>query len=367
MAGGDVIVIGAGVIGSAVAHALARRGASVLVLERDRPAAHASGAAAGMLAPFTESHAEGPLLEIGARALERLRTVVEEVRDVSGIDPAFVERGILRVAGEEEAALLRERAAKLEPHGLRWMDRQELHSLEPGVTAEAAGAIWSPNEGHLDPGLFTRSLVGAALARGARLEVGLPVHSLWIERGRARGVRTADGLRDGSNVVICAGAWSRIFEGELALEIPVDPVRGQMIELEAPGRASRPILWGSAAYLVPRRDGTLLVGATVERVGFDATVTAGGIESLLSGARAILPEAEGWRFRGARAGLRPATPDGLPLVGPIPGIHGVWLATGHHRNGILLAAATGEMIAEGIATGVACRETSFLSPARFAR
>jgi glycine oxidase len=320
-----------------------------------------------MLAPFTESHGEGPLLEIGARALERLRTVVEEVRDVSGIDPAFVERGILRVAGEEEAALLRERAAKLEPHGLRWMDRQELHSLEPGVTAEAAGAIWSPNEGHLDPGLFTRSLVGAALARGARLEVGLPVHSLWIERGRARGVRTADGLRDGSNVVICAGAWSRIFEGELALEIPVDPVRGQMIELEAPGRASRPILWGSAAYLVPRRDGTLLVGATVERVGFDATVTAGGIESLLSGARAILPEAEGWRFRGARAGLRPATPDGLPLVGPIPGIHGVWLATGHHRNGILLAAATGEMIAEGIATGVACRETSFLSPARFAR
>ena len=361
----DVIVVGAGVVGCAVADALARRGATVLVVERDHPGAHASSVAAGMLAPLTESEGEGPMLELGYRALEAYPHVIEDLRERSGIDPEFVPCGVLRVTEAREADRVRDRVGKLSGYGVRWVERDELRAREPGLAPTVVGASWSPGEAQVDPALLVRALLGAALRGGCKLESGLPVLSLLREGDRIRGVRTADGVREADEVVICAGPWSGLFEESLRLHVPVEPIRGQLVELEGVQGSPASILWGEKVYLVPRRDGTLLVGATMERVGFDARVTVGGVASLLDGARAVLPGCVDYRFRAARAALRPSTPDHLPLVGPVPGSRGAWLATGHHRSGILLGPLTGELLADRLLERRTPTELIALDPARF--
>jgi glycine oxidase len=366
MAGTDVLVIGGGIVGCAVAHALARRGASVLVLERDHPGGRTSATAAGMLNPFTGGLAEGPLLAIGSRALEEIGSVVDEVRELSGVDPGLVWSGVLRVAGSDrEATLLRDQAAKLEAYNLQWIGREALQEREPGVSSDAVGAIWSPSEGYVEPPLLTRAFEGAALRRGARLERGVPVQGLRLEGNRVQGVRTPEGDYAAGQIVLCAGAWSGLFEESFGFPIPVEPIRGQIVELGRPPATGAPIVWGLGVYLVPRQDGRLLVGATEERVGFEARVTAGGVQGLLEGGCSVFPEIRKYEFRSARVAFRPGTPDDCPLVGRVPGAQGAWLATGHYRHGILLAAITADRLAAALLEGEAPVELEPLDPARF--
>jgi glycine oxidase len=365
MVGADVVVIGAGIVGFAVANALAQRGASVVVLERDHPGAQTSRTAAGMLTPFVGGLAEGPLLSLGARALEEMAALAEEVQEHSGVDPGLVRSGCLRIASKLEEALLRNQAKELEPYDVRWVDRDELLEREPGVTADAVGGLWSPREAYVRPRQLTRALEGAALSRGVRLERGVPVLSLRREGNRIRGAQTPEGDYDADQIVICAGAWSGLFEESLGFSVPVEPIRGQILELGRPPRAGSPILWGLGAYLVPRQDGTFLVGATEERVGFETRVTASGVQGLLEAACEILPEVRKYEFREARVALRPGTPDDRPLVGRVPNVDGAWLATGHYRHGVLLAGLTGKLIAQALVGGESPDELQLLDPGRF--
>jgi glycine oxidase len=319
-----------------------------------------------MLTPYTGGLAEGPMLAIGSRALEEIGPVVDEVRELSGVDPGLVHSGALRVAGSErEATLFRDQAAKLEAYDLRWIGPDELLEREPELSSDSVGAIWSPREGYVEPPLLTRALEGAALRHGARVERGVPVLAVLREGHRVRGVQTPDGDYAADQIVLCAGAWSGLFGENLRFPIPVEPIRGQIVELGRSPGTGAPIVWGLGAYLVPRQDGRLLVGATEERVGFEARVTASGVQGLLEAGCSVMPEIRKYEFRGARVAFRPGTPDDRPLVGRIPGVEGAWIASGHYRHGILLAAITADRLARALLEGESPAELEPLDPARF--
>jgi glycine oxidase len=363
----DALVVGGGVIGAAVAWSLARAGLAVTLLERGELAGQASSAAAGMLAPISESHGEGPLLRAGLASLALFPGVVAELREASGLDPEWVASGCLRVPADEgEARELAARAQRGAGLGLAWLARAEVTELAPALAPEARerGALFSAREAHVRSPLLTRAFAAAAAAHGARIETGVSVRGLLREGAAVRGVETSAGARAAGVVVLCPGSFAAECAAWIGpgARIPVEPVRGQVVLLEA--QLGRTILWGRDVYLVPKLDGSLVVGASVERVGFDARTTAGGVEKLLAAARALVPGSAAARFVGASAGLRPATPDQLPLVGAWPDAPGLVIAAGHYRNGVLLAPLTGAIVADGV-LGKGWREPAF-DPARFA-
>jgi glycine oxidase len=349
----DVLVVGGGVVGCAAAFALAREGLSVSLLERDAPAAHASGVAAGMLLPTSEARGRGPLLRFALRSLALFPELCAELRELSGIDPEYEACGALHVATSEVGeAALRRRAADLPECELEWLTQEAARRAEPGLAPALRGALWSPREGHVHGERLTRAYAGAAVQLGARLETGVAVRGLLTRGERVTGALTSAGERPAGLVVVCTGAWAGELAGWLgaACRPPVEPVRGAILSLEGPRPPLASILCGEDVYLVPRRDGSCLVGATQERAGFDARPSAGGVEALLRAGAALLPELAACAFLGARAGLRPGSPDGLPLIGAVPGARGLLLAAGHFRNGVLLSPETARLIAD-LATG----------------
>ena len=348
----DVIIVGGGVVGCAVAYFLAREGVAVSLVERDDLASHASGAAAGMLAPICESTGDGPFFEFGLHGLALLAELAGELREQSGVDPHYVPSGVLRVAqSAEEARHLRSQAERLSAHGTEWLAAEAAQEREPGLADGVHGALWSPREGHVYSPYLARAYAGAAARLGARITTGYPALALLRNGDRVTGVETAAGPLLAGHVVLCAGVWTRFCAQWLGQCLPVEPVRGQILSLEAPRPAPRSIVWGDHVYLVPKQDGSLVVGATVERVGFDCRVTSAGVAELLDAAIALVPALGGCSFRRAWAGLRPDTPDHLPAIGPLPGVEGLTVAAGHFRNGVLLSAATGQLVADRIVRG----------------
>ncbi len=365
----DAVVVGGGVIGAAVAFSLARAGLAVTLLERGELAGQASSVAAGMLAPLSESHGDAALRRAGLASLALFPALVAELREATGIDPEWTPSGCLALAADEWQALeLRGRAEQDAPLGSVWLEPNELARLAPALARRACahGALLSPREAHVRSALLTRAFAAAAEARGARIETGVAVHGLLRTGERVSGVASSAGERPAAVVVLCPGsaaAECAAWIGESA-RIPVEPVRGQLVLL-APKSAwtTRAMLSSRDLYLVPRRDGALVVGATLERVGFDARVTAGGAAKLLAAACALAPELEQAQLLSSAAGLRPDTPDHLPLIGPWPDAPGLVLAGGHYRSGVLLAPLTGQLVADGV-LGKGWAEPAF-APSRF--
>jgi glycine oxidase len=358
----DVLVIGGGVIGASVAYHLAREGVEVTLLERAEVASQASGAAAGMLLPLGEAGEKGPFLFWGLRSLAAFPDLARELHEGSGIDPEYEPSGALHVArGEARRERLRSRARDLPDVGAVWLDAGELRRRVPGVAQEVVGALWSPAESHVRSPQLVRAYLVAAARLGARVETGVEARALIRVGERVVGVDTAGGPRSAGQVVLCAGAWSPQI---LAAGLPIEPVRGQIVSLEGSGPAQA-MLVDEDVYLVPKRDGRLVVGATEERVGFENRVTAEGVACLLDRAFALVPELARRNFAGAWSGLRPATPDGLPAIGPVPGAPGLFLAAGHHRNGVLLSPITGERVAAWVRGGSPPDDAAAFDPARF--
>ncbi len=364
----DVIVVGGGVIGCAVAYALARERVSVTLLEAEDLASGASAAAAGMLAPVSEAPGPGVLLRLGLQSLALFPTLVAEVCQRSGIDPELERSGCLRVAtSEEEARAFRKRDLALPSLDIEWLDADSARRMEPALSPSIHGALFSPHESHVRSPLLSRALALAAVSLGAELRVGTPVRGLVRDAGRVRGVETDAGRLECGTVVICTGvaaaqspAWL-----EIAGTLPIAPVRGQVLSLAPRAPGLRTIVWGASTYLVPKRDGSIVVGATEERAGFDRRVTASGVAQLLGEALRLVPDLDDAGFTSAWAGLRPATPDHLPLVGPWPGVDGLLLAAGHYRNGVLLAPLTAQLIA-GLVLGKGLPDEAVpLRPERF--
>jgi glycine oxidase len=352
----DAVVVGGGAIGLCCAWRAVKRGARVLVVDRSRPPSGATRVAAGMLAPVGElAFGEPELLRLTLTAAELYPEFVAELEAASGMSTGYARHGALHVAlDRDEAAELRrihdlQRSLGL---GAEWLPPRLCRELEPGLTPAFNGGVHAPNEAAVDPRLLTAALLGALAAEGVEVRDGVEVSEPLLRGERIEGVRTAVGEElHASTVVLAAGAWSGVASWLPEEARPaVRPVKGQIVELRSPdGRAPcERIVASERVYLVPRGDGRLIAGATVEERGFDTTVTAGGVHEVLREAYRLLPDVAEMELVEAMAGLRPGTPDNLPIVGPGE-IEGLVLACGHYRNGILLAPLTGEAVAGLIA------------------
>jgi glycine oxidase len=362
---GDVIVVGAGLIGLSIAFELAERGAGVRVYDRAEPARAASWAGAGMLAPYTERITNESLLAFCATSLGEYPDFVTRIRDASGIDAHLRLDGVLYAAFESgEMQALRQHAEQLQSRGVRCelIDRERILAVEPWLGAGLAGGLLKHDEGHVDNRRLGRALAAACEARGIRVEQSFSME-VECDSRRVLGVRTDRGFNGARAVINACGAWAAQLRGVPESCVPpIEPIKGQMIALNIPSGFVRRATWIPGAYLVPRDDGRLLIGATVESSGFDERVTAEGVHELLHAALNAAPSLGSFTITESWAGLRPATPDGLPLLGTTE-LEGFFLATGHYRNGILLAPATARSIADAIERG----EAAALAPFSIAR
>ena len=343
----DVAVVGGGVIGCAIACELAQRGATVVLLERDRVCAGASGAAAGMLAPQTEAHAADPWFELLLAARAEHEPLACRLRHDTGIDVGYRRDGVLRIAANaEERRELRERAEWQQRLGLaaEWLEPDEALHREPGLSPDLAGALWLPDEAQVRSPRLVQALALLAQRLGVDVREAVPVIGIETANGRTTGVRTPAERVSAGAVVLAAGVWTSFIDGARCL--PLQPVKGQIVSgLQSAGCAPRNIVWGSGAYLVPKAGGELLVGAT-EEPGYDARPTLGGMAGLVKAGARLMPAIAGMPLNGAWAGLRPALPDRRPALGRLGEVDGLFVATGHYRNGVLLGPLTGKLMAQ---------------------
>ena len=349
----DVVVVGAGLIGLAIAFELAERGAAVRVYDRGEPARAASWAGAGMLAPYTERLSDEAMLSLAIASLREYPRFVERVEARSGIDAHLRLDGVFYAAfGEPALETMRDQAATLRSRGVacELLDRTESLAIEPWLGATLRGGIFKRGEGHVDNRRLGRALSEACRSRGVRIERSANV-AVECDDRRVLGVACDRGFVGASAVVNACGAWAALLPGVPPWCVPaVVPIKGQMLALAMPARMVRHATWVPGAYLVPRQDGRLLVGATVEAVGFDERITAEGQHELLHAALAAAPALRGLSITEQWAGLRPGSPDDRPFIGPTP-LDGYFLATGHYRNGILLAPATARLVADALESG----------------
>jgi glycine oxidase len=348
----DVVVVGGGAIGLCCAWRLAQGGARTVVLDRAEPPAGATRVAAGMLAPIGElAFGEPELLRMTIAAAELYPEFVAELEVASGLGSGYARHGALHIAlDRDEAAELRrihdlQRSLGL---GAEWLPPRRCRELEPGLTPSFNGGVHAPEEAAIDPRRMTAALLAALAAEGVEVRGGTEVAAPLLTGERLEGVRTGSGEElIADQVVLATGAWAGA-ESWLpeSARPPVRPIKGEILELRSPDGAPpcERIVASERVYLVPRPDGRLIVGATTEERGFDATVTAGGVHELLREAYRLLPDVAEMELVEAMAGLRPGTPDNLPLIGP-GALDGLILACGHHRNGILLAPLTGDAVA----------------------
>jgi glycine oxidase len=366
--GYDAVVIGAGLIGLSCAWRARRRGLSVLVIDRaDEPGAATSSVAAGMLAPVTEADfgEEGPL-QVNLAGRARWRAFAAELEEVTGLATGYRETGALVVAADrDDAEELRRLHEFQRSLGLdaEWLTPSRCRELEPGLSPRIAGGILAPQDGQADPRAVTRALAAAVG------DVALRTEALAIEHDgtRVTGVRTATGTIACDQLVVAAGPWSASLAPG-GSGPPIRPVKGQILELRVRDGMPEPlrrVVRTPRCYLLARGDGRVVLGATVEEQGFDTTVTADGVFRLLEAAWEVLPEVGELELVQARAGLRPGTPDNAPVVGRDE-LEGLIWASGHWRNGVLLAPLTGDGVAELLSGGESPPELAALTPARFA-
>ena len=341
----DVIVVGGGAIGAACARELAVGGRTVLVVEPGSEMGQAWRAAAGMLAPQIEADGNDPLLELGLAARDHYDHLAEALRETTGIDLGLWREGIARIATDPpEAAALRAKVAWQRQRGYpcEWLDSDELNRRWPWL-GPAVGALWAPQDGALDPVRLVHALLADAQRLGASI-VSDEVVGIQAQDGKVSGVTGRRDRYSAPDVVVAAGAWSGLLQG-LPRRIPVQPVRGQMAALPWPTGIAHAILYNRDSYLLARGTEAIL-GSTMEYVGFHSEVTPAGLAQIFSATLALCPGLLRTKIRRSWAGLRPMTPDGLPLIGQEPELPGLWYATGHGRNGILLAGLTGQLISQ---------------------
>lgn len=360
----DVIVVGGGAIGAACARELAAAGRKVLVLEPGDRIGQAWRAAAGMLASQIEAEPNDPLLELGLAAREHYQSLAVALRDTTGVDLGLWREGIARVALDStEATALQRKVAWQQQQGYacEWLEADALRRRWPWL-GPAVGALWAPREGALDP----ERLVGAFLIDAQRL--GTEIVNDRVVRidetgGRVVGVSGAASRYLAPTVIVAAGAWSGLIQG-LPRRLPVEPVRGQMAAMPWPSGVPRAIVYNNEFYLLARGDEAIL-GSTMEYVGFQPEVTTAGLARILASTVPLCPGLIRAKLRRSWAGLRPVTPDGLPIIGSEPRLSGLWYATGHGRNGILLAGLTGLLITQLVVGGQSDLDLRPFAPQRF--
>ncbi|MFJ7728500.1 glycine oxidase ThiO [Neobacillus sp. NPDC097160] len=346
----DVIIIGGGIIGSSIAYQLSKMGRKVVILEKDRLACQASSAAAGMLAAQAEIEQDGPLLQMALKSQAMFPSLSSELFEYTGIDIEFVNKGMLKIAETEEiASIVRKQVTfqrKWDP-AITWLDKMELLELEPSISSSISGAMFLPNDGHVQPANLSRAYAQAAAYFGTEIREYTEVVSINYENGQVKGVNTSHGVIHGEQVVVATGAWAAKLMRESGLEINVYPVKGECFSV----RPEKPVInttifSDKRCYLVPKRNGEIYIGATMIEHSFDQTVTPIGIGSLIERATQLVPKLNEAPWERVWSGIRPQTGDGMPYIGEHPSWKGLYVAAGHFRNGILLGPITGKLVAD---------------------
>ena len=365
------VVVGAGVVGLGIAWRLAQAGCSVTIYDKGQAGRGASWAAAGMLAAAVETEpGEEPLLPLALESQRLWPDFASELEAASGISVEYRGEGTMAVAlNRDDAATLRHSYEFQKGLGLdlHWLTASQAREREPHLKPGIAAAVWSPRDHQVENRLLGRALGAAARKAGVELVEHCPVREITIENDRATGIVTERGADRADIVVLAAGAWSREIGGiPPSHRPPVRPIKGQMIALQMDKAAPllRHVLWLPRAYLVPRLDGRLVIGATVEERGFDERLTAGGLLALLDGAWRAVPTIEELPIAETWVGFRPGSRDDAPMLGP-SGIDRLVVATGHHRNGILLTPVTAAVVSSYILSGRLSDIALPFSPERF--
>lgn len=366
------VVIGAGAIGLGIAWRLAQAGCAVTVYDRGEAGRGASWAAAGMLAAAVETEpGEQPLLALTLESQRMWPDFAREVEAASGIPVGYRDDGTLVVAlTRDDAERLRftyefQTGLGLE---LEWLSGAQVRQREPHLRPGIPGAVSSPRDHQVDNRRLGRALATAAQRAGAVLHEHCAVRQIELASGRTCGVVTERGREPADAVVLAAGAWSREIDGIPPVHVPpVRPIKGQMLAvgMDPDLPLLSHVIWLPRGYLVPRRDGRLIIGGTVEERGFDDTVTAGGLLELIEGAWRAVPAIEELPVVETWVGFRPGSRDDAPMLGP-SGLDGLVIATGHHRNGILLTPVTAKIVSAYLLTGWLPDNARPFSPERFA-
>lgn len=362
-----ILVVGGGVIGCATAWELARAGCAVTLLERAAPGAEASGAAAGLLAPLG-GFSTPAFRELAVASWRLYPTVTHELREATGIDIEHVTRGTLYplyTAPDVREAQARAAWAIGPEFGIEAWDRTEAHVREPALSPKVSGAMFVGADHWVNNQRLVVAYAQAAVAAGAALMTGCGVSRVVVEDGHARGVIAQGERFEADAVLLAAGAWTAGLAASFGGRLPVEPRRGQMVALAHVPPVVRHCVHADEVYLVPRPSGELLIGATVERVGFQRAVTAEGIAGLLAAAIDLVPALATLPISRTWYGFRPWAPDSLPILGPWPAVEGLWIATAHFRNGILLAPITAKVMTEWILSGRPSMPLNDFLPDRF--
>jgi glycine oxidase len=353
----DVVIIGGGVIGSSIAYQLSKAGVQVSVLERDELAAEASRAAAGLLSPAEVLTGPKTVADLFLASWAMTANVVREIEAASGVQVEYFPTGALHVLRnvDDQSALRRYGEIwKAQGSEVEWLDGDQVTQYEPLMDQAFDTALYVSDTVSIRPRLMTMAYAEAAKKHGARFYEQTEVTGFLQESGKVIGVQTPQGQTIACDIVVIAtGAWSQHVGNWLDLNIPVFPARGQILSLKQPATPIKHTIIGNDVYIVPKIDQTIYVGATIERVGFDKSNTAGGITGLLSRAIQLVPEFEHATIVDIWAGLRPWSQDSYPILGKAPGWENVVLATGHGPGGFELSAITGKTIAELIGSGQA--------------
>ena len=358
-------IIGGGVIGLTIARALAQRGVRDLVLiERSALGTEASFAAGGILAPQAEADRADEFFELACRSRDLYADFAAALREDTGIDVELDTTGTLYVAFTDVNEL-EKRYEWQSKAGLavEKLTAREARELEPCISETVQAALHFPRDIQIENRRLLSALVNSVSHLGGNIATETNVESLTVDRGHVKGVQTSRGFVSCEKIIVAAGTWSSLIEHSRTPKI--EPVRGQMICFDAKPQLTRHVIYSPRGYLVPRRDGRLLAGSTSENAGFTKQVTAGGINTILANAQQISPIISNLPILDTWAGLRPRAADGLPVLGPCDEIDGLFYATGHYRNGILLAPVTGELIAEAVVAGHVSPLLAAFSPNRF--
>jgi glycine oxidase len=337
------IIIGGGIIGCSIALELARAGIRCTIIDKGGLNKEASTAAAGMLGAQAETYRPSPFYELCRLSQKLYRDWADELAQIGGISPQYIAEGILRAAlTREDEQELRSRLSWIQD--AEWLSANEMRAIEPAITADVIGGLHFRQDHQVHPVHVAQALEACLYKLGCEIREWTPVFGLVERGGTIQGVRTSDGEIWADHVILSAGAWSPALTEPFGLSLPMFPVKGQCIALKVDAPLIRSSVFTHGCYVVPKLDGTLTVGATQVETGFDKRCHASVIGSLHAAAAQLLPGLEQAEFVRTWAGLRPGTADGLPFMGRSAALPGLILATGHYRNGILLAAATGRLI-----------------------
>jgi glycine oxidase len=362
----DLVVAGGGLIGASIAFELASAGLQVGIYDAREPGREASWASAGMISPAPENQSMISFMPLSRASVALYPAFIRTIEELTGRDVGYRTKGTLEVILSGDAQEELSTVITLN-HGLglraEAVSAERAREMEPGLTEDVEAAIFRPDEASLDNRAFTDAVLEAARRKGVQIFAGNGAKAIWREGGRCRGLLLEQGKVETRWTVIAAGCFSARIEG-VGLYAPVFPAKGQMVMLRCEEASLEHTLWAENGYLVPRNDGRIVAGSTLEHTGFDHDVTIAGVRKILNAAVEVVPALEKARIEETWAGLRPDSPDHLPILGPTD-VDGLLVATGHFRSGILLTPITAKLIREWITSQEVSLDWERLSPMRF--